>query len=180
MTGQSCPVKAISCKHRWQTPHPHKHNTFSRTYESDTESETEDYEPRHFTVGSLKIHEHYNATTDHEHLDMSSEVEHSPMDYKNTPMLTYTEHIATTPPPPQSRPSRTPPVPPPRPSKLTNRVTNCRETANGQHKISFSTPIPIANQENTIVTYTTHTSLTTYKMYTHFKITTMQQQQIPV
>ena len=103
---QSCPIKVRSCRNR--CPIPHRHNTFSRTYESDTESNTEDYKPRHFSLGSFEIHEHYNTTTgdEHSHLDTSSEDEHSLMDYENTPVLTYTEHIATTPPTPCPRPSR--------------------------------------------------------------------------
>ena len=85
---QSCPVKARSCINR--CPPAARCNTFSRTYESDTESKTEDYKPRHFTGGSLKIHEHYNTITDdeHSHLDTSAEDEHSSMDNQSTPMPT--------------------------------------------------------------------------------------------
>ena len=61
---------------------------------------------------SIKMHEHYNTTTDDLHLDTSSEDEHSLMDYEHTPLLTFMEHIVTTPPTLHPRPSRTCPVPP--------------------------------------------------------------------
>ena len=81
MTGDHAQSRPEAVK--TEIPPPHKHNTFNRSYVSDTESETEDYKPRHLTVGSFEIHEHYNTTTDdeHSHLDSSSEDEHSPMDY---------------------------------------------------------------------------------------------------
>ena len=135
-------------------PHPHKCNTFNKCKPDtmDTESECDMEElykpceelgiPKHFITGSIKCHEHYNNMIDdeHSHLDTSSEDDISLMDSETTPVLTHTEHIATTPPIPHPRPLRTCPTPAQWSSKVKNKVTGCREATVGQCKTSHQAP----------------------------------------
>ena len=124
--------------------HPHKYNTYNHVKcDSASESGAEEFHmTRHLSMESIEIHEHYNKTTDDSHSDTSSEDEHSLLDYEHTPVLTFTEHIITTPPTPHPKPSRTHLVPPPRPSKVTNKATSCKETTAGECKNQFQPHYP--------------------------------------
>ena len=146
---------------------PHKPNTFNRQYETDSESETEElYTPRHFTMGSIELHEYYYTTTDDEHayLDTSLEDEHVPMDYQCTTMPTPSPpcnmEYTIKPPTPHPRRSRTHPILLPRPSKVntvTQSTKNHCKSPNINAKKSTSPDMPTTKKYATF-NDTIHTS----------------------
>ena len=137
-------------------------------------------------MGSIKMHEHYNTTTDdeHSHLDTSSEEEHSPMDYQCTPMpppsspcnMEYT----ITAPTPHPRRSKTCPIYLPRPSKANNNNTIRQETTEADCQMSTQRKVPAKTHPQPrripFFNYTTCTSHTTKQENIYFKTTTMKQQ----